>query len=184
MVQNPSIIEFVVPGIDRCVARWAYSGEAAGLVRDLKYRRATSVVGRLADELGAVSPPSDVVTWVPATPSRRRERGFDQSELLARAIAHRTGRRAMKLLRRHDDAAQTSRDLVGRIAGPKLSYVGRRSRSSLSILLVDDVSTTGSTLAAAATCLRSRGHVQLSAVVFAKVVPFGATQWAARRSNV
>lgn len=149
-------------------------------MRDLKYRRATSVVGRLADELDDVSPPSDVVTWVPATPRRRRQRGFDQSELLARAIARRTGRRAVKLLRRHDDVAQTSRDLAGRIAGPKLSYAPRRSHPEWSVLLVDDVSTTGSTLAAAASCLRARGHSRVSAVVFAKVVPIGATHGAVR----
>ncbi len=184
MTQSPPVLEFAVPGIDECIARWSYSGDAAALIRDLKYRRSTSLISRLADQLCEVCPPSDVITWVPATPRRRRERGFDQSELLARAIARRVGCRAVKLLRRHDSAAQTSRDLAGRLAGPKLTYVARRRGSSRSVLVIDDVSTTGSTLAAAASCLRARGHSRVSALVVARVVPFGATQSAPCRSIV
>ena len=66
-------------------------GAAAEAVRMLKYGRSTAVVSALADSLASAAPPVDLVTWCPASRGRRRERGFDQSELLARAVAHRIG---------------------------------------------------------------------------------------------
>jgi len=176
MTPTQTAIEFQIPGIDTCVACWHYQGDVVGLVRALKYANATSVVGELADAIASVAPSTDVVSWVPATPSRLRRRGFDQSELLARAVARRGGVRAVRLLRRVDDIAQTSRNLAGRRVGPRLQYVGRHRHAGSGVLLIDDVSTTGSTLAAAAAVIRSRGHPAVSAAVVAKVVPKGATQ--------
>jgi len=182
MDQHRRPIEFDVPGIDSCVACWHYRGEAAGLVRELKYARATKVVSELADAIAVVVPSSEIISWIPATPTRRRRRGFDQCELLARAVARRTGGRVVRLLRRADDRSQTSRDMAGRLIGPRLDYVGSRRHARSSVVLIDDVSTTGSTLAAAAASLRANGHAAVSAVVVAKVVLEGATHGARCRS--
>jgi len=177
-------IEFHVPGIDFAVARWIYEGEAAELIRRLKYRRSTSVVGHLAAELCAICPPCDLVTWVPATPQRRRRRGFDQSELLARAMARRLRLRPVSLLRRVDHRAQTSRDLAGRIEGPRFQAQRRRPLAQGRVLLIDDVSTTGSTLASAAATLARSWQITPSAAVVAKVVTKAATHEGVCRSNV
>ena len=142
-----------------------HEGRRADLVRALKYGRATTVIAELADELAAVAPPSDVVTWIPASPSRRRRRGFDQGELLARSVARRLGRPARRLLRRADDVAQTSRDRAGREAGPTFVPAGRRLRGGCHVLVVDDVRTTGATLAAAAAVLRRRGAGSVEGLV-------------------
>lgn len=144
-------------GIDSGVAAWTHDGRAADLVRELKYGRATAVVTELADRLARISPAADMVTWVPASPARRRQRGFDQSELLARAVARRLRRPARRLLRRTDDAPQTARDLAGRVRGPSLVGAGRRLRLRPTVVIVDDVSTTGASLAAAAGVVRARG---------------------------
>ncbi len=182
MDQHRPPIVFDVPGIDLCVACWHYHGEAAGLVCELKYARATRVVSDLADVMAVVAPVAEIISWIPATPTRRRRRGFDQCELLARAVARRTGGRIVRLLRRADDRAQTSRDMTGRLAGPRLDYVGYRRHACSSVLLIDDVSTTGSTLAAAAASLRDNGHRDVSAAVIAKVVSKGATHGTRSRS--
>jgi predicted amidophosphoribosyltransferase len=144
-------------GIDAGLAAWPHTGRAAALVRELKYGRATAVVTELADRLAAIAPDVDLVTWVPASPARRRQRGFDQSELLARAIARRLRTPACRLLRRIDDTPQTARDLAGRRRGPALAAAGRRLRFEPIVLLVDDVRTTGASLAAGAGVVRSRG---------------------------
>lgn len=177
-------IVFPVPGVDVAIARWAYEGEAAELIRRLKYGRSTSVVGVLARELCAISPPCDVVSWIPATPQRRRNRGFDQGELLARAVARRLGVRSRSMLRRVDHRAQTSRDLAGRLQGPRFRAAGRRPSGAERVLLIDDVSTTGSTIASAAAALAQSWNLTPSAVVIAKVVTKGATHERICRSRV
>lgn len=144
-------------GIVTVIAAWEHAGRAADLVRELKYGRATSVVTELASRLAELAPAADLVTWVPASPGRRRQRGFDQSELLARAVGHRCRTPARRLLRRVDDEPQTSRDLDGRRMGPTLAPAGRRLRFKPTVLLVDDVTTTGATLTSAAGALRDGG---------------------------
>jgi predicted amidophosphoribosyltransferase len=161
MVSTP-----VVPGLDQVVAAWSHSGLAAARVRSLKYGRATSVVTEIADELALIAPGADLVTWIPSTAGHRRRRGFDPSELLARAVARRRGLPARRLIRRADVVAQTARDRAGRLSGPDLVPAGRnRSSHRPQVLVVDDVCTTGSTLRAAAAALRGWGAGSVVAVV-------------------
>ncbi len=162
---NPRIDVPVVEGLDDLVAVWTHRGEAAELVRLLKYGRATSAVSVLADAIAAAAPAAQLVTWVPATPARRRERGFDQAELLAAAVARRLGLKARRLLRRTDDRAQTARDRRGRLAGPTLAGRGGRAGRHKTVLVIDDVCTTGATLGAAALCLRRAGASRVVALV-------------------
>ncbi|GJM37592.1 MAG: hypothetical protein DHS20C19_09590 [Acidimicrobiales bacterium] len=151
--------------LDRVVAAWPHSGRPADLVRELKYGRATSVITELAEAMADLAPTADAVTWIPASPSRRRRRGFDQGELLARAIARRRRLPIKRLLRRTDDIAQTARPLEGRLLGPEFAPVGRRLRFKPTLLLVDDVYTTGSTLRSAARVLSERGAESVHGLV-------------------
>ncbi len=150
------------PRVQQCygltvIAAATHAGEAATLVRRLKYGGCTAAVGPLADAMARLAPPADVVTWVPASRGRRRDRGFDQAELLARAMARRLGLRARRLLRRTDNRPQTARSREGRLQGPDLKAVRRRQVAGLRVLLVDDVVTTGSTLSRAAAVLEDLG---------------------------
>ena len=143
--------------LQELISVWPHAGHAAELVCKLKYGRATAAVTELAEAMADVAPEADLVTWVPASPSRRRQRGFDQGELLARAMARRRRIRVRRLLRRSDDAPQTGRDRDGRVAGPSLAPCGPALARGPTVLVVDDVSTTGTTLRCAAALLRSKG---------------------------
>jgi predicted amidophosphoribosyltransferase len=110
--------------------------------------------------------PLDVVTWAPTATSRRRRRGYDQAELLARAVAAHVGRPCRPLLRRLDRAGpQTGRPRAERLARAP-TFVARR-RLGGNVLLVDDVVTTGATLHAGATALLVGGASRVQAIAAA-----------------
>jgi predicted amidophosphoribosyltransferase len=144
-------------GIEACRALLAYEGAAREVVAQLKYRNARATASWLADGMAALVRPAEatVVTWAPTTAQRRRARGFDQAEVLARAVARRLGLPARPLLRRAPGPPQTGRTLLERRAGP--AFGSRRPVPGARVLLVDDVVTTGATVAAAAGALRSAG---------------------------
>jgi predicted amidophosphoribosyltransferase len=159
-------------GLDRWLALYAYDGVARELIARIKYWRTRATVPWLAERMAKLVSLAgeeagvDLVTWAPTTTARRRARGFDHAELLARAIARALGVPARSTLQRCPGPPQTGRPAAARRAGPRFDV--RRGRSAPRVLLVDDVATTGATLAAAADALRSHGTVRVVAVVAAR----------------
>jgi predicted amidophosphoribosyltransferase len=114
--------------------------------------------------------PARVVTWVPLSARRRRERGFDQAELLASALAARTGRRLRRLLERPEDTPSQARQPIReRRSGPAGGFAAVGAVPP-HVLLVDDVLTTGATAAACARALRRAGASRVDLVVAARAV--------------
>ena len=160
------------PGLDWCGAFLAYEDVGREVVARLKYRNARAGLPWLADGMAGLARAAagegglDVVTWAPTTPARRRERGFDQGRLLARAVARRLGLPCRPLLRRLPGPPQTGAGRRERLAGPRL--VAARRAVPPRVLVVDDVVTTGATLSAAAGVLRPAGAVVVGAVTAAR----------------
>ncbi|MFL6205137.1 MAG: hypothetical protein ACJ739_07270 [Acidimicrobiales bacterium] len=157
----------VPPGLDTCRALLEYDPDVAHVVVALKNRDARGLVTHLADGLAELVPhhPGLVVTWSPTSTERRRQRGFDQAELLARAVARRRRLPARRLLVRRRGAPQ-----VGRSAGERWHHPGFAVRGPVpaAVVLIDDVLTTGATLAAAAAALRHGGAGAVHGLVVAR----------------
>lgn len=165
----------VLAGVfDRRLALVAYDDIVAELVAALKFRRVRSAVpwiaAAMADRLDAVGERPDVVTWVPASLGGRRRRGYDQGEVLGRAVARRLDVRACALLGRRDRRSQTGRDRAQRLDGPEL--VARRGGRACSIagahvVVIDDVVTTGASLAGAGVAVDDLGPSRLVGLALA-----------------
>lgn len=157
-------------GVGRVPAAFAYQGTGARLVQALKFRDGRRLVAPLADQLVSVLPPTHladggVVSWIPTSAGRRRSRGFDQAELLARALARRLGVRCRPTLRRVPGPAQTGQDRDHRQTNVHFEPIGP---TSAAVLLVDDVCTTGATARAAAEALAPRVAGPVRIVVVAR----------------
>ena len=157
------------PGLDAWYAPFAYEGAAREMVARIKYRNVRAVVPWLAARMAASVAPAEihavVVTWAPTTPVHRRARGFDPAELLARAVARRLRRPVRGLLTRSPGPPQTGLPAVARRVGPRFTSSRAAPRS---VLLVDDIATTGATLTAAASALRVGGAVRVVAITAAR----------------
>jgi predicted amidophosphoribosyltransferase len=154
-------------GVDACFALLSYVGVARELVARLKYRNARASVGWLAAGMAAlVDEPVHVVTFVPTTTVRRRDRGFDQAALLAQQVGRNLAVPASAVLRRGAVAAQTGADAATRRhRDPRIEA---RRHIGGTVLLVDDVVTTGATLSAAAHALRAAGASRVIGLVAAR----------------
>jgi ComF family protein len=116
--------------------------------------------------------PGAVLVPVPLHPRRQRERGFNQSELLAREIARRTVPVAPgALVRRQDTRPQTGLSAAARRANVKGAFaVRQRARvAGRPVVLVDDVFTTGATAQACARALREAGATDVRLLTMARV---------------
>lgn len=150
------------------VAVGEFGGDLRRLVLALKYRNRRRTAHSIALMIaGLVPDDADVVTWAPTSPARRRSRGFDQAELIARHVAARCDLRWARVLERLDGAGQTGRDRTARMSGP--SFTASASVRGLHVVVIDDVVTTGATLRAAASALHRAGAVRVTGACAASV---------------
>lgn len=150
-----------------------YESHAKLLIRLLKYERAKAACIPVAKQITDTLPylPSSVlVTHLPTATSRQRKRGYDQSELIARAVAKQSGASYKRLLERVGQTRQVGASRKQRIAQAEgmfrldtvLDIEGK------TIVIIDDILTTGASLNAAAMLLKQAGAHQVNAAIFAQ----------------
>jgi ComF family protein len=171
--------EGLTPGLDAMAVAWLYDGAVRQAVHSMKYRRRRRVADALADALADAmpAPPADALVPVPLHPERLAERGFNQAEELARRLGRRWGLPvcASGLTRARDTGHQARLHRAERRANVAGAFVwAGPGAPPVRPLLVDDVLTTGSTLAACAEALRAAGAREVRAVALARSLGRGA----------
>ena len=149
-----------------------YEGIAKKLIRAYKFERLRAAYKPLAVAMAETLPYFEdiVVVHIPTAPRRVRQRGYDQAKLLAHEIAKQRGWTHLSLLRRRHSLRQVgaSRRQRMRQASAAFEVAPGAAIKGRHVLLVDDVTTSGATLLAAAELVMCAGAAQVDAVVAAK----------------
>ena len=172
----------------------AYAGVARELLHALKFAAARPLATVMAEQIAAAVPPSMLtgtrpaadplegsmsapgppgqtgvtIVAVPPHPLRRRSRGFDPADLIARALARRTGLPLTPALRRRSaPSRQLGASRETRLMRDRLGFQACAG-APRHVVLVDDVHTTGATLDACARALRDAGAERVVAVTWAR----------------
>lgn len=151
-----------LPGTGSCRAPFRYEGTAKAAVRRYKFNGCRCYAGGMALHMSRLLRDNrpDLITWVPVSGLRRLERGYDQSELLAKELSALSGIPYSRLLnRRHTARQSTVKSKEARRSNVAGAFSLREPAelSGKRILLLDDICTTGSTLGEAAKVLRKAG---------------------------
>lgn len=150
-----------------------YDGAVAKAIKLLKFERAAAAAKPLARAMVDVLPylPEDmIIVPVPTAARRIRQRGYDQTTLLAEALSQETGLNCKQLLLRKAQNRQLGASRQTRAAQSAHAFEALEDCTDQAILLVDDVVTTGATLNAAAQAVRAAGAKSVTAVVVARTV--------------
>jgi ComF family protein len=153
------------PSFDATVAVWRYEFPVDRLVLALKYGGRLALAAALGEALaGRVAGRRvDALLPMPLAPSRLRERGFNQAAEIARRLARETGLRldAALAARVRDTLPQTDLPHDARAANVRGAFGVTRAVAGMSIAIVDDVMTTGASLAELAKTLKRAGAARV-----------------------
>lgn len=166
------------PFIDKCVSPLYYKDKVRASVHRYKFGGCSAYSRRYAALMSDCVENNldcrsiDVISWIPLSKKRLRQRGYDQARLLAEEIAAKTGLPCRRLLQKvkNNSAQSLTRDAKQRrenVAGVYALDDGA-DVSGLLILLVDDVVTTGATMSEAARILRKAGAKSVFGVTLAR----------------
>ena len=132
-----------------------------------KYAAALSIADAMVLRFSDILDDQGVLCHLPTATSRVRQRGYDQSKLIARSLAKRTNALHKTLLWRRGQHRQPGSSRNQRLSQLQNAFHARAT-TSRHVFLVDDVMTTGASLETAAKTLQASGVPRVSAIVFAR----------------
>ncbi len=159
---------------EKCWSVYFYEDAVAESVKRFKFhgmQQYSAVYGRLlAMQILRARVSFDILSWVPGSKERTRQRGYDQTYLLAKAVAEELGVECHSLLSKNFDNPTQSKikDRAARKANV-LGVFEARNEGLLKgkrVLLIDDVITSGATLSECARVLRTAGATEVNCATF------------------
>lgn len=164
-----------LPEFDKAAAPFFYDGLAKKFVLDLKARGRLYIADYMAEYMyryfSASELSADIVTAVPSAAKTLRIRGFDHTELIAKAFSERAHIPYKALLNRiKHKKDQTKLGFSARYASVSGSFEPIRNAvaEGINILLIDDVLTTGATASECARVMKKAGAASVNVITFAR----------------
>lgn|SRR5487761_2316745 len=162
------------PSFEATLSSFAYAFPVDKLVQAIKFSGRLALVNQLADALALrISTRPDYIVAMPLHPMRLRERGFNQSQLIAQRLAKNL---EVSLLtdvcnRTRNTSPQSTLPWQERGKNMRNAFTCSADFSGKHIAIVDDVMTTGTTIGELARTLRTKGATKVSAWVLARTLP-------------
>ncbi len=162
--------------IDEIFTACRYGDNIKKLIINFKYNNKRYLGGTLAGLLVKLYfvnniSDSDIVTGIPLSTARFRERGYNQSEILAKSFSKKTQIKLNKqiLNRKKSTLIQVDLNRKDRLKNMESAFwfVGRKKIKGKKIILIDDVATTGATLQNAAKVLKNAGAEKITVLIIA-----------------
>lgn len=152
-----------------CVTEYNYLAQS--VIKAYKYDATRRVKDTIVKEMLSILPLNNfLITSVPTAPNRIRQRGFDHCLLIAKEIARQRKLKFSTLLYRTSNIHQVGSTKKERLNQTKNLFYAKNLKdvNNQSILLVDDVATTGATMQNAARVLKEAGAKEVYGLIFAK----------------
>jgi ComF family protein len=164
--------------IDGIRSPFRFDGVIRQAIHELKYRNLRAIAGlfaRLLNDYLVTNPvPAEVVVAVPLHPKRLRERGYNQSQLLARELASLSKLPLVDdclIRQRHSPPQARTATVKERRANVAHAFSCRDRRlKGKQVLLIDDVATSGATLDGCARALKKAGATSVWGLVLAREI--------------
>jgi len=167
---------FTANGPEELVSIWEYEGLIKNLIFKIKYQNMFNALDELTEKAFKIREPyipeDTIITFVPMFKKKEKQRGFNQAELIAKKVGQITGRKVLPLLEKiKDTRSQTNLNKKERIANLKDSFQRKDGITSHdNVLLVDDVWTSGATVAECCRVLKKSGVKKVWGFTLARTV--------------
>lgn len=163
---------------DRAFCLYVYDFPADEMIWHMKYRAKPHIAKSLGRRLGeslrnSLKEKFDIITFIPSSAERISERGYNQAELLAEEVGKILGIPVVDSMSASDSAHQVGLDAAGRAENAVSRFSTKTDVAGKRIIIIDDVMTTGSTMAEAAGVLKDAGCEYILAATVAQTVKSG-----------
>ena len=164
------------PAFEATEAPFLYAFPLDRLIQAFKYNGNLSLAGWLAGQMianRALAPAADVIVAMPLAPRRQRQRGFNHALEIARSLSRRTGIPVDGggLRRVRETPAQATLPWIARAINVSGAFAANESFAGKTVIVIDDVMTTGASLNEVARTLKAAGASRVENWLVARTLP-------------